>query len=250
MLSACLRIYDAQRHLEDVDLDATARVIGRGRGCAVVLDDPAVSRQHARIVALDEGFELEDLGSPNPTLVNGAPVTRHRLAHGDRVGLGRHTLIFQAASSLALPQPEDSVGMHIAWTSQEATSYLAPGARRGLHEHVARPVVEALDGAHPRQVTFKKPALLIGRGPNADLDARSWVPFVEDLALLTRSGDICELSRLAPLVHISVNGAGCRRAILQDGDHFEVGRSRFVIRIPARPQLADAAQDDVFTIRG
>jgi two-component system cell cycle response regulator len=63
-------------------------VIGRARECAVRIDDAGISRQHARIVRLDGGFWLEDLESRNGTFVAGAKIDRHRLAEGDRLGIG------------------------------------------------------------------------------------------------------------------------------------------------------------------
>lgn len=46
-------------------------VIGRARGCEVKLDDPLVSRRHARVVSGELGTALEDLGSANGIYVNG-----------------------------------------------------------------------------------------------------------------------------------------------------------------------------------
>ena len=45
-------------------------VIGRDPSCGVWLDQPGVSRRHARVVVTDEGAEIEDLGSKNGTFVS------------------------------------------------------------------------------------------------------------------------------------------------------------------------------------
>jgi diguanylate cyclase (GGDEF)-like protein len=62
--------------------------IGRARECAIRIDDAGISRLHARIVQADGGFWLEDLDSRNGTFVAGSKVKRHRLAEGDRLGIG------------------------------------------------------------------------------------------------------------------------------------------------------------------
>jgi pSer/pThr/pTyr-binding forkhead associated (FHA) protein len=46
-------------------------VIGRAAGCEVRLDDPLVSRRHARVVSAEVGTAIEDLGSANGIYVNG-----------------------------------------------------------------------------------------------------------------------------------------------------------------------------------
>ena len=49
-------------------------LIGRAEDCGLVLDFDGISREHARIVACDEGFQLTDLGSTNGTWVDGERV--------------------------------------------------------------------------------------------------------------------------------------------------------------------------------
>ena len=60
-----------------VTLGAGETVIGRHPDCAVVLENPSVSRWHAKVAPLPGGgpggFALEDLGSRNRTLLNGKP---------------------------------------------------------------------------------------------------------------------------------------------------------------------------------
>ncbi len=78
------------------ELPRSTASIGRDPGNQVVINDPQVSRQHARITPQGGLMILEDLGSTNGTTVNGLRITApHTLAHGDEVGLGDNvTLIF------------------------------------------------------------------------------------------------------------------------------------------------------------
>ena len=48
-----------------------------------------VSRDHAEIVAVGDGYKVRDRGSRYGTFVNGDEVSERQLAHGDRVKLGR-----------------------------------------------------------------------------------------------------------------------------------------------------------------
>jgi pSer/pThr/pTyr-binding forkhead associated (FHA) protein len=64
-------------------------VIGRATGCDIHLDDPFVSRRHARVISNEVGAAIEDLGSANGVYVNGRRSTGITPLHpGDVVQLG------------------------------------------------------------------------------------------------------------------------------------------------------------------
>ena len=79
----------------DVSLDQGVTVIGRSSGCDIVVDDPNVSRRHAEIRRLGEGYSLVDLGSTNGTEVNGQRVGETSLMNGDVIGVGTTRLTFE-----------------------------------------------------------------------------------------------------------------------------------------------------------
>ena len=82
-------------------LDGDALEVGRDEEIAIRLDEPLVSRRHARLERRGDGWVVVDLGSTNFTRVNGERVRREReLAHGDEVTLGRARCVFlvEAAS--------------------------------------------------------------------------------------------------------------------------------------------------------
>lgn len=66
-----------------------ASVVGRAAPSAVVLNDPAVSAQHARLEPTSRGWQVSDLGSTNGTRVNDRPVSGAvRLRKGDALAVG------------------------------------------------------------------------------------------------------------------------------------------------------------------
>ena len=72
--------------------------IGRSRDCDVVLDDTGISRHHAQIRPGRDGWVVEDLGSTNGVLLNGAVVRGQQPLHpGDRVELGSTEIVFELA---------------------------------------------------------------------------------------------------------------------------------------------------------
>jgi pSer/pThr/pTyr-binding forkhead associated (FHA) protein len=70
------------------ELTAGAATLGRDAINQVVVGAPAVSRTHARIHRTAEHVTVQDLGSANGTLVNGARVVAALLEDGDRLCLG------------------------------------------------------------------------------------------------------------------------------------------------------------------
>ena len=69
--------------------------IGRLAGNDIVLDDPAISERHAKIKLENKEFVIYDLAATNPTRVNDKEITAHTLKDGDRVMIGRDTLVFK-----------------------------------------------------------------------------------------------------------------------------------------------------------
>ncbi len=68
--------------------------IGRERDCDIVVTDVGISRKHARIIQ-DKSGELliEDLQSTNGTYLNGEVIRTRPLRDGDRIQLGRTTIL-------------------------------------------------------------------------------------------------------------------------------------------------------------
>ena len=80
--------------------DPAVLVVGRGEDCDLRLNDPSVSRVHARITLLDGRVYLEDAGSRWGTLVNGIPTESRELCPGDRVEIGDTQLRLETDSPL------------------------------------------------------------------------------------------------------------------------------------------------------
>ena len=68
---------------------ANGATLGRDLNIAISLaQDTKASRNHAAIIAVGNGFTLEDLNSTNGTFVNGQRITRVALAPGDVIVIG------------------------------------------------------------------------------------------------------------------------------------------------------------------
>jgi pSer/pThr/pTyr-binding forkhead associated (FHA) protein len=97
---------------QEIDLAEGSFVIGRSPSCDLALEDPLISRRHARIQVTKDDAMISDLGSRNGTLVNGEPLfDNHPLHHRDRIGIGNHEILFLedrkcGASPLVVAEPE------------------------------------------------------------------------------------------------------------------------------------------------
>lgn len=74
--------------------EATAISLGRSPGNDIVLEDDAVSGQHARVRCEDGAFVVHDLQSTNGTFINERRIERHTLVNGDVVRLGETLMEF------------------------------------------------------------------------------------------------------------------------------------------------------------
>lgn len=93
-----------------ITLEAKRISIGRDQTCDITLDDPSVSRHHARLVRVMDSYYLEDLDSTNGTQRNHRPITKHVLKHSDEIRIGGFTLHFmmeeKAGQSGSVAKPE------------------------------------------------------------------------------------------------------------------------------------------------
>jgi len=71
------------------ELSQDVMMVGRGRDCGLVLLDPSVSRNHARLLVRSDGSVIvEDLDSANGVFVNDSRVRARELANGDLLRFG------------------------------------------------------------------------------------------------------------------------------------------------------------------
>jgi hypothetical protein len=81
--------------------------IGRSADNEVRIDNPALSRYHASIESVAGIHLLKDFGSQNGTLVNGERVSGRRgLTDGDRIQVGKFTLVFRTDKRAAVSHAE------------------------------------------------------------------------------------------------------------------------------------------------
>lgn len=152
--------------LQEIDLVRAATLIGRSPECHITIEDPLVSRQHARIIMQESGATIEDLGSRNGVKVNGRAIRGITpIRDGDRLRIGTQELVFcevkegaQAGSSKTtgflrhcaqchLPYPQELTICPTCGSSESLDDDTMTGELASQHSWTLQLLIEVLDKA-------------------------------------------------------------------------------------------------------
>ena len=116
--SACFIVIAGSQVGRLYKLDRPSLTVGRATDAAVRIEDEGISRYHARILLTPEGeIQVEDLGSTNGTFCNGERIQRHVLQDGDKVQVGRTSILkFSYQDSVE----EDFQRRQYEWATRDA----------------------------------------------------------------------------------------------------------------------------------
>ena len=117
---------------QTVQLVREEMLIGRSHECDIVLDEPYISRQHARIYFENDTYFIEDLKSEMGVTVNIKEISAKRaLKNEDEIVLGSITITFLDPPSVEEPeQPSEVTTIHPGKT--EATTALSTSRKYKL----------------------------------------------------------------------------------------------------------------------
>lgn len=165
--------------IQEYPLNKDRITIGRKPDNDVVINNLAVSSQHAAIVTIGHDSFMEDLDSTNGLTVNGVPTKKHFLHNNDVIEIGKYMLKYlnDHVSQTSAADFEKTMIMRAP-----VTPYRAPDDKTGdtgffQKGHAAEPAIKAevrpapppqvdiVQVAAPRPVTLA--AIQILNGPNA-----------------------------------------------------------------------------------
>ncbi len=154
--------------LREVSLTKDRTTIGRRSHNDLVIDNLAVSGEHAVMIMSGEDVYLEDLGSTNGTTVNGQPIKKHLLQHADTVEIGKYRIRFMGNGTT-----EGGTNVDIDTSQPLKREFYGPGpstiqirpAGASLEEPApATAMVKILSGANAgRELALVKALTTIGR---------------------------------------------------------------------------------------
>jgi len=117
--------------IKEIAVDKTTITVGRKADNDVVIDNPAVSGHHCRILLVGDTFYVDDLDSTNGTFVNEKRVMKAGLHDKDVVGVAKHALVFvdERAAADAPPAAEAA--------APDSTVVLSPKAQEDMAKATA-----------------------------------------------------------------------------------------------------------------
>lgn len=137
--------------IKEVQLTKERTTLGRRPYNDIVIDNLALSGEHAVLKMNGSDVYLEDLASTNGTYVNGKAIKQQQLVHNDTIEVGKHSIRF-------LSEPAGSgFDKTMVFRSPVAKPALAP-------EPVGRAAIKILSGsAAGREVVFTKVVTTMGK---------------------------------------------------------------------------------------
>jgi pSer/pThr/pTyr-binding forkhead associated (FHA) protein len=193
--------------IKEVQLTKERTTLGRRPYNDLVIDNLAVSGEHAAFLLEGEGALVEDLNSTNGTYVNGKAVRRQPLAHGDLIEIGKYKIRFVA-------EGQELTG----GTPAGETDSPAAAGRPAAAEPTAS--IEVLSGpAAGRTVPVVKVVTTLGKPGVA-------------VASITRRHQGHALALIEGTVAPTLNGepVGNEPVLLKDGDVIELAGTRMRFR--------------------
>ena len=223
--------------LKEIPLEGQQLTIGRKPENDLVIDNPAVSGHHARIVKDEGGFFIEDLGSTNGTFLNDAKVQKQKLKNTDRVSVGKHSLIFQDEVAPPPPPPppppkdEGADKTMILDTAKQKELMKALGtvktASVSAKEEKIGWLTVATGDTDKKEYELTGRLTVIGKEDTATIKLTGWLA-PKNAALLSRRGAAYFVSTPEGAKKITVNGEAVQgQRELQDGDIIVVAGAHF-----------------------
>ena len=201
--------------LKEVSLAKERTTLGRRPYNDIVIDNLAVSGEHAVLHMIGNDVYLEDLNSTNGTYVNARAIRRQALEHNDVIEVGKYKIRYLAVNDGPVgAQPPRPAAAGLAPASAPVPLSVGATAPMPLGGLGAQAVIRVLSGSGAgREVSLQKVVTTIGKPGVA-------------VAAITR--------RLHGYVVAPVDGGttlngealGTEAVALQDGDVLELGGTR------------------------
>lgn len=234
-------------------IDEPVFTIGRLPENTISIPNMGVSRRHVRIEEdYDRKLILSDLNSLNGTTVNGKRVKKVPLHSGDKIVIGKFTIIYEEvspgtevapgqqpmAASVALPsQPEPAHKGTDTRTFQKpkgAQQYAEGPSEPGLTQKTPAVQEYAVQGTGPmlietaKHITYMldKPYMTIGSGESDDIPVAGFM-VGEQQAFIEETPEGYRIGSGKMMSKIKINGKTVKSHLFKHKDRIDIGSSTF-----------------------
>ena len=152
--------------IKEVQITKDKTTLGRRPYNDIVIDNLAVSGEHAVLQMVGQDVFIEDLNSTNGTYINGKAVKKQLLAHNDTVEVGKYKIKFMVDDGAdyektMIMKPGAMSG---AYTSSGRTSGFGALAGQGQAAPVGPATIRVMNGAAAgREVMLTKVVTTVGK---------------------------------------------------------------------------------------
>lgn len=184
--------------LREYPLDRPRMTIGRKPANDIVIDNLAVSGEHAVLLAEDGTYRLQDLNSTNGLMVNGQTETDCLLRNNDLIGIGKFRLKF--------------IQINAGAGDLDKTMLIRTPPRPAATDSIAVGSLKVLSGASAGQIlALSKPQTSVGKAG-------------QQVAVVSRQSDGYVISQREGAEPLRLNGVaiGANPTPLRPGDRLEV----------------------------
>jgi pSer/pThr/pTyr-binding forkhead associated (FHA) protein len=216
------------------ELDDPVITIGRLPENTICISNMGISRRHSKIERdSNNNYVLSDLNSLNGTFVNNNKVKKTALSHGDKITIGKYTILFEDAEKKepagrepqnkpeAPPEPiNEEYAMHELARQPEQTSVESGekdvSATTAVLIEINKHVVYKLD----------KPTVTLGDSENDDIYVSGFL-VDQGHMVIEREGSELWIRSQKLLGQFKVNGRKTKSHKLEHKDRIEIGSSTF-----------------------
>ena len=193
--------------IKEYDLSTEKVTVGRKPSNDIILDDPTVSGEHAAFLHMQHTY-IEDLKSTNGVKLNGKPVNKRQLNHGDIVVIGQHEFKFI----------DDAV------QDFESTVIISPTVQKNTEtkKPIKAKVVIAKGPKEGESIALNKPYTKLGSSTQVAVIARRG----ESYYLMPMSG-----GAQGDSPKLNGNQIGAESMLLKNGDIIEVASTQLKFSI-------------------
>jgi pSer/pThr/pTyr-binding forkhead associated (FHA) protein len=186
--------------IKEVQLTKERTTLGRRPYNDIVIDNLAVSGEHATMQMNGNEVFLEDLGSTNGTYVNGKAVKKQQLHNGDTIEVGKYKIKFVSESAgndydrTMLFKPGEIPPSHEPTSSESGTLRVLSGTASGREVPLTKIVTTVgKPGVAVASITRRQHGFVVAHVEGSGIPTLNGSPIGSEPVAL-KSGDLIELA--------------------------------------------------------